>query len=451
MRHVNRSRGVVITLILAFVLAACGGDGGTGGQPTDGADGGTDAATEDGQAVQTGVGVTEEPCEQAPTGSEDRGCIYLGQLSDLTEGPFAPLAVQITAGMEAFWDRVNANGGIGGAYDVDVRTYTRDNKYQAEEHNAQYLEIEPSILALAQSLGTPPTLGSIDDYEADDMVGVAVTWWSGWEFQPHLLQSGYNYCVESMNAIDWAIENHDVGSVMAVHYPGDYGGDSAAGVAHGAEATGIEMLGQIETLPNAQAGSQDSVVAEILQEQPDLVVVATGPGEFGEIIQKSVAQGFEGRFVGSIPTVFVGAAVKGEAGEIFQQYVNVMAPWAPWGAETEAHQAAQETFGEGSPENFGWIGGWVWSYPLLSVLQQAYDSGDLTRAGVVAAVDEVTVDYEGALPDKQYGGDANETVVRESLVLQPDPDAPDGFSVLEDFFAGPTAEEFDFTEPCQAL
>lgn len=445
MGHVNRSRGVVITLILAFVLAACGGDDGTGGP--DGADGGT----EDGQAVQTGAGVTEEPCEEAPTGSEDRGCIYLGQLSDLTEGPFAALAVQITAGMESFWDRVNANGGIGGAYDVDVRTYTRDNKYEAEEHNAQYLEIEPEILALAQSLGTPPTLGSIDDYEADDMVGVAVTWWSGWEFQPHLLQSGYNYCIESMNAIDWAIENHDAGSVMAVHYPGDYGGDSAAGVAHGAEATGIEMLGQIETLPNEQAGSQDSVVAEILQEQPDLVVVATGPGEFGEIVQKSVAQGFEGRFIGSIPTVFVGAAVKGEAGEIFQQHVNVMAPWAPWGGDTAAHQAAQEAFGEGSPENYGWIAGWVWSYPLLSVLQQAYDSGDLTRAAVVAAVDEVTVDYEEALPDKQYSGDANETVVRESLVLQPDPDAPDGFSVLEDFFAGPTAQDYDFTEPCQAL
>ena len=33
----------------------------------------------------SGIGVTEEPCPDAV--NEDNGCIYLGILSDLTEGP----------------------------------------------------------------------------------------------------------------------------------------------------------------------------------------------------------------------------------------------------------------------------------------------------------------------------------------------------------------------------
>jgi hypothetical protein len=42
-------------------------------------------------------------------------------------------------------------------------------------------------------------------------------------------------------------------------------------------------------------------------------------------------------------------------------------------------------------------------------------------------------------------------VVREAVVSQPDPDAPLGLTVVEEFFVGPTAEQFDFTSPCQEI
>ena len=67
--------------------------------------------------IKTGQGVTSEPC---PGGNADRGCIYLGILSDLTVGPFAPLAVPIVDGQKDFWKRVNEQGGIAGKYDVNV-------------------------------------------------------------------------------------------------------------------------------------------------------------------------------------------------------------------------------------------------------------------------------------------------------------------------------------------
>ena len=38
----------------------------------------------------------------------------------------------------------------------------RDNKYNPEEHVAKLREIEPDMLALAQSLGTPPTLAALE-------------------------------------------------------------------------------------------------------------------------------------------------------------------------------------------------------------------------------------------------------------------------------------------------
>src|SRR5690606_32551007 len=94
---------------------------------TDGAPADDGAATGDAAGeITIGDGVTEEPC---PDGvNPDNGCIYLGVLSDLTEGPFAALAVPITDAQRNYWAQVNEDGGIAG-FDVDIDTYTRDTKY----------------------------------------------------------------------------------------------------------------------------------------------------------------------------------------------------------------------------------------------------------------------------------------------------------------------------------
>ncbi|HEX8868375.1 MAG TPA: ABC transporter substrate-binding protein, partial [Lentzea sp.] len=125
-----------------LVLAAC--RGGDGAAPQEGAGG-----------IKVDFGVTKEACPQAV--DKAKGCIYLGTISDLTEGPFKTLAVPITDAQKAFWKRVNDRGGIGG-YEVDVTTYVKDNKYNPQIHNQVYQEIKGKVLALTQTLGSPTTV-----------------------------------------------------------------------------------------------------------------------------------------------------------------------------------------------------------------------------------------------------------------------------------------------------
>ena len=420
-----------LLLVLALGLPACGAE---------------DEATGEG-GVKTDVGVTSEPCPGSA--HKDRGCIYLGTLSDLTEGPFAPLAVPITDAQKAFWRRVNDSGGIGGEYDVDVEKYTRDNKYNPEEHVAKLREIEPNVLALAQSLGTPPTLAGLEIQKQEEIVAAPASWWSGWSFDDEslILESGQSYCAESMNGLDWAAEEFGPpAKVLAVGYPGDYGGDSAAGVKVWAEANDASAE-TVETAPNATAGNQDAVVGAIADAGPDVVVLATGPAEMAEIVGKAVAGGFKGRFIGSVPT-WNPAVLESEAAPAIEASYHYVSPWAPYGADTPAHRAMAEATGGKPPANDGYTFGWIWSYPMKALLEQALEDGDLTRAGVRKAVEQVTVDYEGALPEQRYGGDPNETVARDAIIAKPDPKAPLGASVLKDFFVGPTAKGHDFTESC---
>lgn len=450
-------RGAAIVAVLALTATACGGDDGDDGD--DGGDAGTatdemtDGETSDpdaGGEVTTGTGITEEPCPDAV--NEDNGCIYLGILSDLTEGPFAALANPIVAGQQAFWNKVNEDGGIAG-YDVDIDEYTRDNKYNPQTQVTEYQAIEGDILALAQSLGTPPTLASLDLFTQDDVLAVPASWWSGWSVDEAdnsvILESGQPYCIESMNGLDWWVEQgNEVASVMAVGYPGDYGGDGAAGAEAWANANDVEWVGFTQTAPNATAGNQDAAVGAILSASPDVVQIGTGPSEMAEIVGKAVAQGFEGQFLGSVPTWNPALLGSDAAPAIQASYLHV-GPWGSFGSDSAAHDAMAAALGEGElPENDGYTFGWIWSYPLKTLLETAAENGDLTREGLLAAVDGLQVSYEGALPDRDYGGEPNETVPRSAFISQPDPEADMGITTLEGPYTGPTAESYEFNEPC---
>ena len=100
------------------------------------------------------------------------------------------------------------------------------------------------------------------------------------------------------------------------------------------------------------------------------------------------------------------------------------------------------------PTNEGFTSDWVWSYPVKALLETAAANGDLTRAGLRAAVDGLEVDYEGALPTATFGGDPNETVERTAAISQPDADSELGVSTIATGVTGSTADDYDYAIPC---
>jgi len=423
---------VAAALVLVTGLAGCRSEE---TPPSGGGDG----------AIKTDFGVTEEPCPNAI--DSNKGCIYLGIISDLTVGPFAPLAVPITEAQKAFWNRVNKNGGIGGQYEVDVTTYIRDNKYNPQTHNEVYQEIKPNILALAQTLGSPTTAAILEDLKASSIVAVPASWTSLWNYEDVILESGANYCIESMNAIDWARSARpNIQKVMAVHYPGDYGDDAAAGARYAAETLGLEFVDQ-RTDPGQD--KQDGAIAAILAERPDLVILTAAPAETAVIVGGIGAQaqqsGYAPMIIGTSPT-WNPALLNTPAKPALEALYFQSGPWSSWGADTPGHQAMRaELTPTPDPLSDGYTAGWVWNYPLKAALEKAFENGDLTRAGVLAAAQSLTsVDYEGMLPEGSgnYAGGPNGSMVRVTTISKPDASAPTGVSEVQPLTAGPTASGF---------
>ena len=433
--------------VVALVLAGCGGGGGDS-SPTE------ESSSSEGSNprgdIAFDIGVTEEPCPEAI--NPNNGCIYLGVLSDLTEGPFAPLATQVVTGQQDFWTYVNQQGGISG-FDVNIAANARDNKYDPAVHSQEYRSIESNILALAQTLGTPQTQAILPDMEADNVIGVPASWWSSWQFPETdggvLLESGSSYCMQAMSGLDWWTENKTpITKLVAVGPPGDFGGDYAAGAEAWAAANGVEFGGFIESAPNAIAGNQDAAVQQILESGADMVAIGTGPAEVAEIVGKAVASGFKGQFLGAAPTWNPLLLRTAAAPALLAAFTNV-GTTGSFGTPSAAMDAMQAQLGEGVlPANDGYTYGWVWQYPMKAALEKAAASGDLTREGLVAAVqDGVEVDYEGALPNSLVGGPPAD-VDRSVSVNIPSEDAALGIETLLVGYVGPTAAAYDYSAPC---
>lgn len=424
--------GVSAMLVATVALSACRGQ--------------TPATQEGTGGIKFGAGVTKEPCPEAV--DTKRGCIYLGIISDLTEGPFKALAVPITEGQKAFWKRVNTAGGIGG-FEVDVTKYIKDNKYNPQIHNEVYQEIKPHILALAQSLGSPQTAAILADLKTSNIIAAPASWTSAWEFEDVIIESGTNYCLESMNSVDYGKETLQAKSVAAVHFPGDYGDDAAAGAKIAAEKNGLTFT-NITTAPGQ--ANQGAAIQKLVAAKPDLVILTTGPTEAATVVGGAAQAGFKGKFIGTSPT-WNPALLKSPAAPALQALYLQSAPWGPHGTDTPGHKAAAtavDALFKAAP-NDGYIAGWVWSYPLKAALEKAAANKDLTREGLVKAVKSLTtVDYEGILPAEagKFDGTPNERVFRQSIIAKPDPSAPSGITVEKPFFTGPTATDYDFTKPC---
>ena len=120
-----------------------------------------------------------------------------------------------------------------------------------------------------------------------------------WAFEDDILESGANYCVESMNAVDYAGDKSSAKTVMAVHLAGDYGDDAAAGAKIAAEKLGLTFI-NVKT--DRAATSRPARSTAIVTAKPDLVILTTGPTDAAVIVGRRPPRGYKGKFIGTSPT-----------------------------------------------------------------------------------------------------------------------------------------------------
>jgi len=464
---VKKLKIFALILVFALIAAACSS---SSEETTTTAGGSEETTTTAADATTTTAGGSEETTTTAAAPMEiktdfgvdlEAGTITVGQTADLT-GPFAPLIKPILAGQQLYWSWLNANGGVGG---LQVQMETRDTAYQVEQHIAAYDEIRDQVVAISHTTGSPQTLAIADALEEDSMIAVPATWYSGWtdtNIAPAVVHLGAPYCLEAMSLLDWissewANEGNDSPTLAVASIPGDFGLDSMAGALKWAELNGVEVVydGSGTIIPGQD---QKPVADAIVASGADMVFVTTTPGTFGEVFGGALQQGFvTAKWSGAGPTY--NPAFIAEGSPIADA---IQAMWyggfyaQPWGGDSAGMALVMqlvEEFAPDMPVN-DYVGLGVSEAMLVhAALQAAYDSGDLTRAGVYAALRTLDdVDFMGLAPNENYTGTTADQVQRAITLYRPSvanlQAGGSGSEIVENNFVGPTAESFDFQEAC---
>ena len=476
-QRLTKNRGVLLLLVLALVAVACGGNVEATTTVADTTPvettGDTTATTMVEETTTTAAGEGDITFDVGVT--EDT--ITLGLLADLS-GPFAPLVTDIVAAQEVYWDIVNEAGGIA---DRQIELIVRDTAYNPDQHRTEYEAIRDQVAMLSQSTGSPQTAGVIDLMLEDDMVAIPLTWYSGWgdpSFdQSTVLEQQTNYCLESMNVIEYVssqfeADNGRPATVAVISFPGEYGQDGAFGAKYAVEQLGLELVFDAEGLVTPAGDDPETeIITGIVGAAPDIVYTTVNPTNLAVIMGGAAQSGFQGIWTGNVPSYDFRLLDSPVAPIIDAAYVQPGYNVA-WGTDVPGMSALYDAMLAARPDlrpSDAFVIGWLEAKVAEAVLLAAAESGDMTRAGIKAAALQLQgFGFEGLAPDQSYApaDDPNTYVTRSIAIFDPNLEAytaaggaaqtigeaenggTTGSDLVQEFFVGELAGAYDFTGAC---
>lgn len=470
----NRYKWLALVAALAMVVAACGG-----GTPDTTAPPATQTTT-----TTTAPGDTTPPTTE-PSDPGDvlfdigvtEDTITVGLLADMT-GIFAPLVQDIVAAQEVYWNLVNEQGGIAGR---QIEVLVLDTNYNPDQHRTQYEAMRDRVAIISQSTGSPQTAAIVDLIIEDDVVAIPLTWYSGWGIPDFdggaVLEKQTNYCFEGMNVVEWMSEMFEAENGRAptwavISFPGEYGQDSAFGAKYAIEQLGLELVFDGEGLVTpAPDDPETEVITGIVGSGADIVFATVNPTNFAVILGGAFQAGFQGLWTGAVPS-YDFRLLDSPVGPLLDQVYFQPAYNVAWGTDVPGMGPLREAMLASRPDlrpSDAFVVGWLEAKLAEEVLRVAAANGDMTRAGIKAAALSIEgFSFDGLAPDQSYSpsDDPNAYSTREIAMFKPNLEkyqaagganqtigtAPDGGTtgsdLIQDFFVGDVAANFDFSAPC---
>lgn len=424
----------ILALLFAFGLfaAACGGSSSDAGDDGDsGSDSGSDTteAVEDDEPEDDGGDDGDEPAGEVATDFGVNGnVIRVGLNADLS-GPFSALVSEIVLGQETYWEMVNEAGGVGG---FTFETVVLDSGYATDKgiENYQVLadESEDGVLMISENTGSPITAAIAEDAADDDMLVIPLSWASLWpgEDYVNILEKQTTYCAESINGVSWlndkVTEDGQEAKLAIISRPGEYGEDGHVGAEIAADLLGIEVV--YNGKGEVAGDDRTAVTSQLVSSGATMVWTTLTPGELADVFGNAVSQGFEATWSGNGPSFSYPALLPTDLAPAFDQYYWQSGYNVAWqGNDSEGMQEMVSEMTARNPDavlSDSYITGWIEGIMVQTVVEQAIANGDLTRAGMVAASQQVSMDFKGLAPNQQYSGDYNADVVRETYIFDID-------------------------------
>ncbi|MGC0328158.1 branched-chain amino acid transport system substrate-binding protein [Streptomyces sp. SAI-170] len=375
-RKIRRVTQVACAMVAAALVAACGA-GGRGHGGTSDAD--------------SSVGVTETS-------------IKIGAHFPLT-GVAAPGYSEIPSGHQAYYDFVNAAGGVNGR---KIEYVVKDDGYNPTNTSnvAKELVLKDEIFGMVAGLGTPTHSAVVDFLNGEKVPDFFVSsgslqWGDDPKSKPWTFGWQPDYESEGKIIGQYIAENHPGAKVGLFLQDDDFGTDGERGLRRYLDDQIVEV--QRYTSGNTDVGPQ---MAALQSSGADFVVGFNTPS-YTALTQLAAMRlnykptwfysnvGSDPALVGGLLARFSKGAVKdGNTlldGVLTTQYISgIDAPDDPW---VKLWQKVWAEYGDGKPLTNYRIYGMAQAYTFVQALEAAGDN--LTREGIVKALEKAGGGFEG--------------------------------------------------------
>ena len=376
----------------------------------------------------------------------DGKTIKLGVLTPLS-GIASVIGKPLTNGNKTYWDAINAKGGVGGKYKVQLSQ--QDSQYDVATALQGYDQIKGDVVAFQQVLGTQIMQAVLQRLKADRLTAAPATLDSLWVKVAQLVPIGAPYQVLAANGMDYYI-NKGGGKgkkICALAQDDLYGAAGLQGLSFAAK----QLKFTVATTARFATGSDVSAqVGQLADAKCEAVLLVSLPNDTLSIVTKMIGRNFTPQVLGLAPTWLSGFEANPDQGAFYAQHFLLLSEGPAWGDATvpgmKKMLADVQQFAPSQKPDQYFAFGYAQSWAMDQVLEQAVKNGDLSTAGIQKAVNQVgSLKFQNLTGDYLYGSSAgSRNPPRDTTIFKIVNGQPIGLSVLVPSFVSPTAKALKF-------
>lgn len=439
-------RFAAIFFAVGLLAASCGSSDTSDGAADDSTGDDRSETATDGEAADTGDSSGGGGDLSAGPGF-DGTTINIGVLSALS-GPSAVIGTPLAAGQQVYFDYLNAElGGVAGMYPVEI--VLEDHQYDTASTVQKYGKIKDDVVMFSQIMGTPSVFAALPLLAEDNMVASPASQDAFWVREQNLLPVIEPYQVDVINAMSYYVGDGG-GSVddtiCAVIQNDLYGEAGLEGLEFAADQLGFEVA----AVTRYGAGDQafTAQVTELVNAECDMVWATALPSEFGGILGTAAQSGFTPRWIAQSPA-WIDALAATPLADYLEAYVWIAALAQEWGDPGSVEMTAMvervEKYKPDQAPSYYFTFGYIQAWATHQVLEEAVANGDLSRDGILAAMnglDELSFGDLG--PSYGYGAPEDRDPPRFTTIFEVDVEKPFALGALAPNITSSAAEAFEF-------
>lgn len=374
----------------------------------------------------------------------DGTTIKLGALTPLSTTA-ALIGKPLNEGMRTWFEQLNAKGGVAGKYKVQL--VTQDTKYDAPTAVQLYDAMKGEVVMIAQAFGTPIVNALLPKLKTDGVVAQPASLDSFWVREQQLLPVGGPYQIQAINAIDYYLgQAGKTKRICALAVDDPYGEAGLRGVDFAATKLGVKVT----QIARFQAGATDftAPVNALKQASCEMVFGVFTAIELSGIMTAASTLAFTPQWIGQAPSwlsLFAGTGLK----DYLVKYFWVVSEGPAWGDPTvpgmaEIERARLAYAPNQAPDQY-YLYGYVAASAVTQVLEKAVARGDLSRAGIVKAMNALKeISANGLLGDYGWGKPEDREPPRSSTIFKVDPSKPYALDIVARDHSSDAADAFTF-------